>query len=194
MRSHPWIPLLLAASAAAGAQSLPNPAGMAPDTPRMETGNPPPDHANTQDKLFVRQATLGGRAEVELGRLARQKGSAESVKQFGARMETDHGQANQRLARIAARAQPSIPDGLDAHHQQIRQRLDGVSGRDFDLAYLQSQVMMHQVTANLLLWEMSFGQSAELTKYAADTLPAVMAHLETAKESLAALTSTPPRN
>jgi hypothetical protein len=45
---------------------------------------------------------------------------------------------------------------------------------------------------NLLLWEISFGQSAALTKYAADTLPTVMEHLEIAKQQYAALTSAPP--
>jgi putative membrane protein len=47
----------------------------------------------------------------------------------------------------------------------------------------------HQKTVNLLLWEIIFGQSAELTKYAADTLPTVMAHLEIAKQQHAALIS-----
>ena len=39
-----------------------------------------------QDKLFVRQAAVGGRAEVELGRLAQKKGVDHAVKDFGERM------------------------------------------------------------------------------------------------------------
>jgi putative membrane protein len=185
---------LAAASLPLCAQSLPNPGGMAPDTPRMETGKPPPDHANTQDKLFVRQATLGGSAEVEMGKMARQKGNSQAVRDFGSRMERDHADANQRLAQTGKKAEASMPRGMDPEHQRMHERLAGLSGRDFDITYLQTQVAMHQQTANLLMWEISFGQSSALTKYAADALPAVMEHLEAAKQALAALTSTPARS
>lgn len=195
MTKRLWMLLpLVGASLPVLGQSLPNPGGMAPDTPRMETGKPPPDHANTQDKLFVRQATLGGLAEVELGKLAQQKGNAAVVRDFGTRMQRDHSQANERLAKAGKPASPSIPGGLDPEHKQFHDRLSGLSGRNFDIAYLQAQIAMHQQTVNLLMWEISFGQSAALTKYAADTLPAVMEHLELATRTLASLTSTAPRS
>jgi len=183
--------LLALAAFEAHAQSLPNPGGMAPDTPRMETGNPPKDHANTQDKLFVRQAALGNRAEVELGKTAQQKGGSEAVRQFGKRMQADHAKAGDQLLRLGKKAEPSVPKELDPEHVRVREELDKASGKDFDVAYLASQVRDHQKTANLLLWEMSFGQSADLTKYAADTLPTVMEHLEIAKQQLTAITSAP---
>jgi putative membrane protein len=186
------IALLFALAAAqAHAQSLPNPGGMAPDTPRMETGSPPKDHANTQDKLFVRQAAIGNRAEVELGKVAQQKGSSEAVREFGKRMQADHGKAGSQLLRVGGKAEPSIPKELDPEHVRVRDELGKGSGKDFDIAYLTSQVRDHQKTANLLLWEISFGQNADLTKYAAETLPTVMEHLEIAKEQLAALSSAP---
>ncbi|HWM28102.1 MAG TPA: DUF4142 domain-containing protein [Woeseiaceae bacterium] len=174
------------------AQSLGNPGGMAPDTPRMESGNPPPDHPNTQDKLFVRQAAIGGKAEVELGKLAQQKAQSQSVREFGERMAQDHGDANNRLLALGKKAEPSIPQTPDAKHEALRGRLSKLSGADFDRAYMQAQVEDHQKTVNLLTWEIGSGQSAELTKYAADTLPTVMEHLETAKRVLATLSAVPP--
>jgi putative membrane protein len=176
------------------AQSLGNPGGMAPDTPRMESGSPPPDHPNAQDKLFVRQAAIGGKAEVELGKQAQEKAQAQSVRQFGERMTQDHGDANQRLLALGKKAEPSIPQVLDAEHEALRGRLSKLSGAEFDRAYMQAQVAEHQKTANLLLWEIGMGQSAELTKYAADTLPTVMEHLEVAKRVLATLSDAPERN
>jgi putative membrane protein len=183
----------LSASAAA-AQSLGNPGGMAPDTPRMESGNPPPDHPNTQDKLFVRQAAIGGRAEVELGKLAQDKAQAQSVREFGERMTQDHGDANERLLALGKKAEPSIPETPDAEHEALHGRLSKLSGADFDRAYMQAQLEDHQKTANLLVWEIGSGQSAELTKYAAETLPAVMEHLEAAKQVLATLSDAPDRS
>lgn len=189
-RTHILAALLaLCGALRAHAQSMPNAGGMAPDTPRMETGNPPKDHMNTQDKLFVRQAAIGGQAEIELGKLAQQKGSSEAVREFGERMQKEHSEANAQLMRSGRKADPSIPKELDPEHERIRDELSKASGKDFDVAYLTTQIQDHQRTVNLLMWEISFGQSAELTKYAADTLPTVMTHLQIAKHQYAALTA-----
>lgn len=183
---------LILVAAHAGAQTLGNPGGMAPDTPRMETGNPPKDHANTQDKLFVRQAAIGNRAEAELGKMAQQKGASEAVRGYGELMQKEHGKSGQELLRVGKNADPAVPKELDPKHVRVREELNKASGKDFDVAYLASQVEDHQKTANLLLWEISAGQSADLTKYAADTLPDVMEHLQAAKQQHAALTSAAP--
>ena len=171
---------------------MPNAGFIEPNTPGMETGKLAPNHPSGSDKLFIRQAAIGGRAEVELGKLAQQKGNAQAVRNFGERMVSDHSKANDQLMRLAKDADPSIPKAPDPEHKRIRDELNKASGKDFDLAYLASQIQDHQKTVNLLLWEISFGQSAALTKYAADTLPTVMAHLEIAKQQYAALTSAPP--
>src|SRR3954471_21398055 len=60
--------LALSASSVAGAQSTGNPSFMSADTPGLEEGKPKADFFNAQDRLFIRQATLGGRAEVDLGK------------------------------------------------------------------------------------------------------------------------------
>jgi putative membrane protein len=183
--------LLLLPVRDAAAQSMPNPGGMAPDTPRMEKADPPKDHANTHDLLFVRQMALGGRAEAELGKLAQKKASSKRVQDFGKQMASEHAKANETLLDLSAAKGASIPGELDPEQQRIRTELEKTSGADFDAAYLTSQVQDHQKTANLLLWEISFGQSASLTKYAADTLPIVMEHLETASQELNALSARP---
>jgi putative membrane protein len=182
---------MLGSSAIAVAQTLPNAGFIAPDTPEMETGKLAPNHLSGSDKLFIRQAAIGGQAEVELGKLAQQKGNSEAVRDFGKRMVSDHSKANDQLMRVQKDADPSTPKEPDPEHKRIRDDLNKASGKEFDIAYLASQIQDHQKTANLLLWEISSGQSAELTKYAADTLPTVMAHLEIAKQH-AALRSAPP--
>jgi putative membrane protein len=183
---------MLGSSAIAVAQTLPNAGFIAPDTPGIETGKLAPNHLSGPDKLFIRQASIGGQAEVELGKLAQQKGNSEAVRDFGKRMVSDHSKANDQLMRLHKDADSSTPKEPDPEHKRIREELNKASGKDFDLAYLASQIQDHQKTANLLLWEISSGQSAELTKYAADTLPTVMAHLEIAKQQHAALRSAPP--
>jgi hypothetical protein len=45
-----------------------------------QAAQPAPEGSNPQDKLFVRQAVLGGQAEVELSKIAQKKSSNESVR------------------------------------------------------------------------------------------------------------------
>jgi putative membrane protein len=184
--------LMFGSSAVAVAQTLPNAGFIAPDTPGMETGKLAPNHLSGSDKLFIRQAAIGGQAEVELGKLAQQKGNSESVRDFGKRMVSDHSKAYDQLMHLQKDADPSTPKEPDPEHKRIRDALNKASGKNFDIAYLASQIQDHQKTANLLLWAISFGQSAELTKYAANTLPTVMEHLEIAKQQHAVLRSAPP--
>lgn len=190
--------LLLASSGAlllavgAHAQQTANPAGLSPDTAGKETGQPSPAGANSQDKLFVRQAALGGRAEVDLGKLAQKRAQNPAVREFADRMVRAHDESNQKLLRVGRGFANDLPKELDAEHQTIRDDLQKASGKNFDLAYVASQVQDHQRAVNLLLWHLSTGQNDALRKYSSDMLPEVMSHLESAKQQLAALTSNPP--
>ena len=52
------------------------------------------------DQEFVSAAANGGLAEVEMGRLAMKIGMNKEVRDFGARLVTDHEKANKELQRI----------------------------------------------------------------------------------------------
>ena len=54
-------------------------------------------------------SAVGGLAEVQLGELAQRQGASNQVKQFGAQMVKDHGQANQELKSIAAAKGLDLP-------------------------------------------------------------------------------------
>jgi putative membrane protein len=177
---------------AAHAQEGGNPGGLSPDTPGLETAKPAADHSNTQDKLFVRQAAIGNQAEVELGELARKKGASQSVRDFAQHMIDDHGKSADLLRRLGRGASANMPKELDPEHQSVRAKLQQASGKDFDVAYIGSMIQDHQRTVNLLQWQITGGQNEALKKYAADTLPDVMEHLEMAKQQYALLTAGAP--
>jgi putative membrane protein len=182
----------LLSGTAASAQLTGNPAGLSPDTPGIESASPATNAANTQDKLFVRQASLGNRAEVDLGKAAGSKASSAGVKAFAERMQKEHSKSLDELTRSGKAAKMELPKDLDAEHQRVQSELGKLSGGQFDQAYLTAQVADHQKTANLLLWHLSYGQNAELIRYSAETLPVVLEHLEHAKRELAALNRQPP--
>jgi putative membrane protein len=180
------------ASTASIAQMTGNPAGLSPDTPGIENASPAATFANNQDKLFVRQAAIGNRAEVDLGKLAQSKGSSNAVKEFAKRMEHDHSDSLDRMLKAGKPTKMDVPKEVDAEHKRARSELNALSGVEFDKAYLAAQMQDHQKTANLLLWQLSYGQNAELIRYSADTLPTVLEHLEHAKREYANLTQMPP--
>src|SRR5688572_23356095 len=75
------------------------------------------------DQKFMMKAARGGKAEVELGRLASERGTSDAVKQFGQRMVTDHGKANEELARLAPQKGVALPVDVDANHKKVVDRL-----------------------------------------------------------------------
>jgi len=168
-----------------------NPGFANPDTPGLLTGQPRGDVANTSDMIFLKQFARGGRAEVELGKLAQQRSKTGNVDEFGAHMVKDHTAANDKFAAAARAAHIELPGVLDPEHQAVRDELAKLDGRDFDLRYVASQIADHQKAVQLLIYEIGSGQDGALRQLAADTLPTVMAHLESAKALHANLIGAP---
>ncbi len=180
-------------SLSAFAQQTGNPAGASADTPKIETGTPPPDHPNQPDQLFARQAELGNRAEVELGRMAARQAESAAVKDFAKRMVEDHGKSRERLASLAKANDIPLRTDMDAEHKAKQAELSKLKGAAFDAAYIQAQVRDHQKTALLMQHHITAGQDARLKKYSMDTLPTVLHHLEMAQSIQTELQGSTPR-
>jgi putative membrane protein len=105
-------------------------------------------------------------------------------------MVADHSKANQQLTQLAKAANLPQPGEPDEEHRAMRSQLDQSTGADFDLAYIRGQVADHQKTAQLLEWEIGFGQDAQLKTFASDVLPIVLRHLQMASNIELQLTAT----
>jgi len=174
--------VLAALSPAVALAQIGNPAGMAPDTRFDRPGVPAPHQTNYQDRLFAQLASSGGQAEVEFGKLAESKADSAKVKDFARRMIHDHTEANKRLTDLADASKIPLPRDLDPDHQQIRSTLEKLDGSGFDLAYMRAQIVEHQKTAQLLEWEIAFGEDADIQRFASATLPTVLDHLQAARD------------
>jgi putative membrane protein len=181
------IVVILAVLPAAALAQIGNPAFMAPDTRFESPGVPAPNQTNTTDRVFAELAAEGGLAEVTFGELAEGRSGATAVGDFARRMVDDHTAANDRLAGIAEKSRIPLPDALNSEHAALRDRLETLEGAAFDLAYMRGQVVDHQKTVQLLVWEIGQGQDAELQRYAAEILPAVLDHLAMARGIVAEL-------
>jgi putative membrane protein len=184
--------LAVLAAAPAVAQ-MGNPAGMTPATPQSGPGTPAPNQPNTQDRLFIELLATGGMAELDSAKAAEAKAQSPAVKAFARRMAQDHARANDELARLAKQDNVPLPRDLDHDHKATRDYLGKLSGAQFDLAYLQSQLVDHQKTVQILQWEMGSGQDAELQRYASAQLPIVLQHLETVQTLISQTTGAAPQ-
>jgi putative membrane protein len=164
-----------------------NPTFMAPDTQFDRSGMPAAKQPNSSDKLFAMLAAEGGLAEVNFAQLANSRAQSDSVKDFSQQMLKDHADANSTLAALARDRGIVVPDALNSEQAAVRTQLESQRGTAFDLTYMRAQVVEHQKTVQLLLWELGNGQDAEVQQFAAQTLPVIMRHLDLAKQLSAEL-------
>jgi len=99
---------------------------------------------NEQDHKFIMDAAMGGLLEVELGRVAAQRGTSDAIKQFGQRMVDDHSKANQELMSLASSKGMTLPTTLDEKHQKDLTKLSAMSGAEFDRAYAKMMLKDHE--------------------------------------------------
>jgi putative membrane protein len=114
-----------------------------------QTGNMSPPASSSQasaaDRHFVQEATEGSNPEIALGKLAQQKSTSDDVKQFGQKMVTDHTQLNSDMAPVAEQMGVTPPaDKIPAKDQALQSKLEGLSGQQFDQAYIKAMVKDHR--------------------------------------------------
>lgn len=139
------------------------------------------------DRTFVRKAAMGGTAEVELGRLASQRGGP-ATQQFASRMIQDHTMGNQQLMQVASSAGIEAPASISHKHGPIMDQLATLSGPAFDQAYAQAMVQDHVETVELFERASRDATNPGIRSFAQQQLPILQQHLQHA-QSLAAQTS-----
>lgn len=138
------------------------------------------------DANFVRQAAASGIAEVLTGELALDKAESEEVREFAERMVEDHTDSNNRLAELARAEGFDVPAETDDMHKQIVERLNQLSGEEFDREYIAGQVADHEAAVELFRQQAEDGKNEALRNFAELTLPTLELHLEHALELQAA--------
>jgi putative membrane protein len=134
------------------------------------------------DSDFVMKAAQGGMEEVELGQLASTQAASADVKQFGQRMVTDHGKANEELKAVAQKSGETIPAELSKKQQSDKARLQKLNGAEFDKAYMKMMVSDHKKDIAEFEKEAKSGKDADVKAFASKTLPTLKEHLAMAED------------
>ncbi len=154
---------------------LNNPATQTPNGPEAMT-------TKVDDKKFVKDAAIGGMTEVEMGKLAAQKGASDAVKQYGQKLVDDHTKANDQLKELASKENINLPASLDSKQQSRVDKLAKLSGPKFDKAFVKDAVKDHEKDINEFKSEAQYGSDPNIKQFASNTLPTLEQHLAAAKD------------
>jgi putative membrane protein len=158
-------------------------AGKAQKTGKAEQADMRESSIPAADSRFATKAAEGGMAEVELGNLAKEKASNDAVKQFGDRMVQDHTKANDELKQLASQKNINLPTTMDSKMQAEKDRLEKLSGAEFDKAYMRYMVSDHKKDVAEFQHQADRGQDSDLKAFASKTLPTLQEHLKLAQQT-----------
>jgi putative membrane protein len=157
------------------------------------------DRSGTRE--FINKMAIAGMAEVQLGKVASERGQDADVKAFGQMMVTDHTRADEALKQVASQAGVQLPTQLDEKHRELVDRLMKLQGQEFDREYIKAMVEGHDDVHEQLLQQAGWistrnntsvpaavGTSGSTSgdsgvrQWAMKTLPTVQQHLQRARE------------
>jgi putative membrane protein len=99
--------------------------------------------ASDDDKKFLAMAAQSDQNEIALSRLAKEKGTNPAVKDFAAKMVTEHTEMTENMKPFADSWGLPSPSGPDADAQKEWNKLNGMSGADFDKEYMSQMERDH---------------------------------------------------
>jgi len=145
---------------------------------------------SNKDKDFVNDQLSGGMAEIQLAQLAKDHAASADVKQFAQMMIDDHTKAGDQLKQVASsNAIPQQPQ-IDSKEQSLMDKLSKLNGPDFDKAYMKAMVDDHEKDVSDVKSRVDKDRpkssddrvTMAVNQWAADTLPTLEHHLDSAKQ------------
>ena len=136
---------------------------------------------SADDSKFAVDAANGGMTEIELSKIAQQKGTSSKIKDFAAMMVSDHSKAGAELMAVAKTKNITLPDSINADSKKAVADLSAKSGKDFDKAYVDQMVKDHQSTLDMFKKEETMVKDTALKAFITATIPVVQHHLDVIK-------------
>jgi len=147
-----------------------------------------PPHS-LDDATIVAIFDAANTSDIETGELAAKMGSTKTIRDFGAMLARDHKNVRQQGRDLAKKlgVTPTPPKDDDSakQHAAIMKQLRGLSGAEFDKAFLENEVGYHDaVIAAVQKTLLPAIQNAELKDLVTKVAPAFVAHRDAAKNLL----------
>jgi putative membrane protein len=136
--------------------------------------------ADKKDQTFIKDAIEGNLAEVQIGKLAQDKGQSDGVKSFGQMLVTDHADANQKATAVANQIGVTPPTEPSAKQKALYDKMSKLSGDAFDQQFAREMVQDHKQDIQKYQQEAK-KQNDPVGDYANQTLPTLQKHLQQAQ-------------
>jgi len=146
------------------------------------SAQPPNDMEITDPGRFLEAANIINRTEIEMGRLANERGQSASVRKLGKRMIHDHDILENKLKALAIPKDIVLSKVLDIRHQQMVDKLATYSGTAFDRYYVEDQGKCLQKAIALFQQAAAENQDRSVRDFAANSIPVLQQHLQLAEK------------
>jgi putative membrane protein len=143
-----------------------------------------PDQARTahHDTEFLKQANQGSRDEIDLAQIALKKSDDPDIKTFAQRMIDDHNKLLDDMKPFDMQAGLTIPEHDDASTDAEKAKLELLSGKTFDKAYMKAMVEDHHKDLELFISEEKYTGYPDFKTAVGNGKAVVKEHLEMANQ------------
>lgn len=198
MRLRKILPLLMLSASFAAAQAGGQQVSGDPNNPNNQMNNVPTllDHgsgtdqghewptATPADKQFAQMTAQRARLEIELGKLAMERGSAPGVKALAQRTSDDYSKWLAMLERASSRLQIRIPGELDKNRKAVVNRLASLQGSEFDQEYIKEMTNLQNRALTVTQYEAANAGVNGFRNWAGLMMPALEEHMKLTKSAL----------
>jgi putative membrane protein len=161
-----------------GGQQQPIPQQTQPGMPGMGNG-PSNSAASMADQSFISDSMQGNLADVKLSQLAEQKSGSNDVKQVAQKLESEDSQMNQKWFEPEAKAlQISVPKKPSKKENKEVEKLQGLSGADFDKGYITAMLEDQQKDLKEFKDESDAAQDPNIKRIAQMGTKVITEHLQ----------------
>jgi putative membrane protein len=129
------------------------------------------------DQAFVAKVSQGGMFEVAASKVAEDKASAQDVKDQANTEVHDHELVGSKLKSIASSNGDDFSTDLNADFTARVAKLNALSGKAFDDAYIAEMKTIHALDGAAFAREAKTGKNADLKAFAAETELIVKRHI-----------------
>jgi putative membrane protein len=136
----------------------------------------------TDPGRFLEEANIINRTEIEMGRLANERGQSASERKLGKRTVHDHTLLENKLKALATSKDIVLSKQVDIKHQNMIDKLAAYSGAAFDRCYVAEQVTDHQTAIALFQQAAAENQNRSVRDFAANSIPFLQQHLQLAEK------------
>lgn len=168
-----------------GGQQQPPSGQQSPQQPNMPSSQQPgayPGAQSGQDfaaKAFISKGMQGDQSEIQMGQLAEQKSQSNDVKQLAQKLVTDHTQMDEKWFKpLAKQMDVSEPKGPSKKDKKMAEKMQALSGTDFDTQYLTMMAKDHKKDLKEFQDEANSAQDPNVKQIAQQGANVISQHLQ----------------